>query len=203
MEILTGILLLLFTTKLVVSVYWVFAPTSVLPSWARPSEEDSSPEPWSLHLVPELLYIVFANQEKALVYTKTDEPNAFPVSSRTSTGDLADDPLAEFGIPSYFNHIESVRHGGVIMEEKPAGFTLLEQKPWVPADLNCRDGHSQCTRINMYIRTSVSGGFTWSDKRKPERMIYKNETNAHESQENSHFAFSQPRLEQSWKSPLR
>ena len=143
MEILTGILLLLFTTKLVVSVYWVFAPTSVLPSWARPSEEDSSPEPWSLHLVPELLYIVFANQEKALVYKKTDEPNAFPVSSRISTGDLADDPLAEFGIPSYFNYVESVRHGGVIMEEKPAGFTLLEQKPWVPADLNCRDGHSQ------------------------------------------------------------
>ncbi|RFN51611.1 hypothetical protein FIE12Z_4085 [Fusarium flagelliforme] len=143
MELLNSILLLLFTTKLVLSFYSVFAPISLLPKWTRASEEDSSPKLWNLYLVPELLYIVFANHHKFMVFKKTDEPNAFPVSSRTSTGGSVDDPFAEFGIPSYFNYVESARHGGVIMEEKPAGFTLLDKKPWVPADLNYRDGHSQ------------------------------------------------------------
>lgn len=143
MELLNSILLLLFTTKLVLSFYSVFAPTSLLPKWARASEEDSSSESWSLYLVPELLYICLANHDKFMVATKTDEPDAFPASSRIGTGGLVDDPFAKFGIPSYFNYVESVRHGGVIMEEKPAGFTLLDKKPWVPADLNYRDGHSQ------------------------------------------------------------
>jgi hypothetical protein len=143
MELLNSILLLLFATKLVFSFYSVFAPISLLPKWARASEEDSSSESWSLYLVPELLYIYLASHDKSIVSTKIDEPNDFPASSRTSTGGLVDDPFAKFGIPSYFNYVESVRHGGVIMEEKPAGFTLLDKKPWVPADLNYRDGPSQ------------------------------------------------------------
>ncbi|KAJ4130742.1 hypothetical protein NW768_006280 [Fusarium equiseti] len=143
MDYLTSILLLIFTTKLVLSIYSVFAPTSLLPKWTRVSEEDSSPGPWNQYLVPELLYICLVNHGKFMVSTKTDELDVFPVSSRTSTGGLVDDPFSNLGIPSYFNYVESVRHGGVIMEEKPAGFTLLDKKPWVPASLTYRDDHSQ------------------------------------------------------------
>ncbi|GKU01487.1 hypothetical protein FLAG1_03452 [Fusarium langsethiae] len=106
----------------------------------RASKEDCPNGIWQSHMIPELLSVYWTGSKFLEVPSNTAGANFTSVSHNcTSTDGKIDEEDSEYRRPSYLNYEYKVRNGGVIMEEKPAGFTLLETKPWVPAELIARD----------------------------------------------------------------
>ncbi|OBS27311.1 hypothetical protein FPOA_01254 [Fusarium poae] len=103
----------------------------------RPSKEDCSNGIWQSHMIPELLFVYKSGRNKLQEMPPNPDQDPTSVSrNRTSTDGKIDEGYRQ---PSYLNYEYKVMNGGVIMEEKPAGFTLLETKPWVTAELIARD----------------------------------------------------------------
>ncbi|RGP75442.1 hypothetical protein FLONG3_5695 [Fusarium longipes] len=122
-----------------------FSPASLRLGGNRASKEECLNGAWQSHMVPELLSIYWTGSKKRVEFpTDTEGIISTPVlHNRTSTDGEMNEEYSECRNPSYFNYEEKVMNGGIIMEEKPAGFTLLENKPWVPADLMARGDHEQ------------------------------------------------------------
>ncbi|KAM0242660.1 hypothetical protein ACHAPO_001082 [Fusarium lateritium] len=96
---------------------------------SRASKEECSNGIWQSHMIPELFSVYWSGRNK---FPETP-PNPTSVShNRTSTDGKIDEEHRQL---SYLDYEYNVMNGGIIMEEKPAGFTLLETKPWVPAEL--------------------------------------------------------------------
>ncbi|KAG8358899.1 hypothetical protein FVEN_g3479 [Fusarium venenatum] len=104
----------------------------------RASKEECSNGIWQSHMIPELFSVYWSGRNKFLeTPPNPDGVNPTSVShNRTSTGGKIDE---EHRPLSYLDYEYNVMNGGIIMEEKPAGFTLLEMKPWVPAELIATD----------------------------------------------------------------
>jgi hypothetical protein len=112
-----------------------FFPASLGLEGNRASKEDCSNGAWNSHMLPELLSIYWTGSKKLLpIPANTDALDPI-LHNGTSTDCKMGEGNSEYRHPSYFNYEYKVENGGVIMEEKPAGFTLLEREPWVPAEL--------------------------------------------------------------------
>ncbi|KAG8675329.1 hypothetical protein FPOAC1_001307 [Fusarium poae] len=89
----------------------------------RPSKEDCSNGIWQSHMIPELLFVYKSGRNKLQEMPPNPDQDPTSVSrNRTSTDGKIDEGYRQ---PSYLNYEYKVMNGGVIMEEKPAGFTFI------------------------------------------------------------------------------
>ncbi|EKJ78005.1 hypothetical protein NXS19_001502 [Fusarium pseudograminearum] len=115
-------------------------PASLRPEGNRAAKDECSNVIWQSHMIPELLSVYWSRSTKFKIPANPDRVSFASVSrDRTSTDGKIHEEDSKYRVPSYLNYEYTTMNGGIIMEEKPAGFTLLETKPWVPAELTAND----------------------------------------------------------------
>lgn len=115
-------------------------PASLRPVGNRAAKDECSKAIWQSHMIPELLSVYWSRSTKFKIPANPDRVNSASVShNRTSTDGEIHEEDSKYRVPSYLNYEYTTMNGGIIMEEKPAGFTLLETKPWVSAELAVKD----------------------------------------------------------------